>query len=158
MSYYALTTEWDVAAPLAQVWTALMAAERWPAWWTGLQGVIELVPGMSGLVGCVRRFTWKGRLPYTLTMDLRVMRIEPPRLLEGLATGDVEGVGRWELEEQPGGTHVRCTWRVRTTKRWMRWLDPVARRAFVWNHDAVMQAGGRGLKQLLERSPQPATA
>jgi hypothetical protein len=38
---------------------------------------------------------------------------------------------------------------VRTTKRWMNAIAPVARPVFAWNHHAVMKNGGRGLAQLL---------
>ena len=40
---------------------------------------------------------------------------------------------------------------VRTTKRWMNLAAPIARPLFKWNHDIVMQQGGKGLACLLKR-------
>jgi hypothetical protein len=38
---------------------------------------------------------------------------------------------------------------VRTNKRWMTLIAPLARPAFEWNHDWVMRNGGEGLARLL---------
>jgi len=38
-------------------------------------------------VGSIHRYTWKSKLPYRLSFDMETIRIEPPRLLEGIATG-----------------------------------------------------------------------
>jgi hypothetical protein len=42
-------------------------------------------------------------------------------------------------------THVRYDWQVVANKRWMRWLAPLARPLFAWNHDVVMDWGRIGL-------------
>jgi hypothetical protein len=44
---------------------------------------------------------------------------------------------------------VTYDWNVRTTKRWMNVLAPVARPAFEYNHNVVMRRGGEGLAQRL---------
>lgn len=94
------------------------------------------------------RFTWRSVLPYTLAFDLRVSQISRPCLLEGRATGELEGVGAWRLYEGDGVAIV-YDWRVRTTKPWMNALGPLARPAFAWNHDVVMRQGGHGLAREL---------
>ena len=147
MAEYRFVTRWHIRAPIEAVWDALHHSERWPQWWRGLGEVVERQPGQPDGVGCVRRFTWKGPLPYTLMVDMRVTRAERPRVLESLASGELEGVGCWSLSEERGGTAVRYDWTVRTTKRWMNWLAPVARSLFAWNHNTVMREGRRGLEQ-----------
>jgi hypothetical protein len=99
-------------------------------------------------VGRLWRFTWRSRLPYDLTFDSRVVRREPPHLLEGRAEGELIGVGRWRLYEGPG-TAVVYEWNVRTARAWMNRAAPVARPLFAWNHDAVMRQGANGLARLL---------
>ena len=47
-------------------------------------------------------------------------------------------------------TTMRHEWQVRTTKRWMNLAAPIARPLFKWNHDMVMQRGGKGLAGLLD--------
>lgn len=70
-------------------------------------------------------------------------------MLEGEATGELEGTGRWMLTSEDGWTRVRYTWDVRTTRWWMNLLAPVARPAFNWNHDELMREGGESLARRL---------
>ena len=150
MAAYSFITCWHVRAPIEAVWKAIFRSERWPSWWKGLERVVELEPGDPTRVGCIRRFVWKGRLPYRLVVDMRVTRIEPPVALESIASGELEGTGRWRLSNDEGGTKACYEWNVRTAKRWMNRLAPIARPFFQWNHDVVMRAGERGLRRLLE--------
>lgn len=110
----------------------------------------ELVAGNDTGIGCVRRYTWKGRLPYRLTFDVRVTHMQLQTMVEGMATGDVEGFGRWEFESDGEATLVRYAWHVRPTLPWMRLLSPVADQAFRWNHDGLMRQGGEGLARRLK--------
>ena len=139
MSGYAFRTVWMIRAPIEAVWREISQPERWPAWWTGLNAVRD------------GQFTWRGWLPYRLTVRMRTEREEPPRLLEAVADGDLVGRGVWHLASQDGGTRVQFDWTVSAGARWMRWLEPFARPVFAWNHDVVMRRGGEGLKRLLER-------
>lgn len=75
---------------------------------------------------------------------METTRIEPMSAIEGLATGELEGIGRWQLSHSNGVTHV-LRLHVVATKWWMRWLAPLARRVFEWNHDVVMEWGRQGL-------------
>jgi hypothetical protein len=76
-------------------------------------------------------------------------RVERPHLLEGHASGGLEGVGRWRLFQHDTVTAVVYEWNVQTTKRWMNVIGPLARPVFEWNHDWVMRNGGDGLAKLL---------
>src|SRR6185312_11447110 len=89
MAEYRFSTIWRIEAPLASVWDAIYHADAWPQWWKSVQRTVELEPGDARGVGALHRYTWKGVLPYRLTFDMRVMRIEPLRLLEGRASGAV---------------------------------------------------------------------
>ncbi|RNC70335.1 MAG: polyketide cyclase [Desulfuromonadales bacterium] len=149
MAGYEFVTEWHVGAPLNAVWDAIYHSERWPEWWHGLESVVELEKGSDSGVGNVRRYTWRGRLPYRLSFDIRISRIDRPHFLEGIASGDLAGTGRWHFTPDDATTRVRCEWRVATTKRWMNVLAPVLSPLFRWNHDWVMVQGGRGLARHL---------
>lgn len=65
-------------------------------------------------------------------------------LIEGQASGDLNGTGRWELQARQGPRRVRYEWRVRADKPWMRLLAPLWRPIYVWNHGGVMRAGSEG--------------
>jgi uncharacterized protein YndB with AHSA1/START domain len=141
---YKFLTTWCVDAPLEQVWDVLNETASYPEWWKGVQAVELLRDGDDQGVGQVSRFSWRSVLPYTLRFDMRVTRVERPHLIEGQATGELEGRGIWRLYEG-NGTAVVYDWQVRTTQAWMNVLGPVARPAFAWNHDLVMRQGGLGL-------------
>lgn len=155
MAEYAFVTLWWFDAPREAVWERIARPLEWPGWWRGVERVEEIEPGDGNGLGSLRRYTWKSRLPYRLVFDLRTTRVERPRLLEGTATGELEGTGRWTLREEDGGTSVRYDWVVRTTKPWMELLAPLARPLFEWNHDVVMRWGEEGLRHLLRRGTEP---
>jgi hypothetical protein len=93
----------------------------------------------------VRRYTWKGRLPYRFTFDIRVVNFIPMRVIEGHAKGDLEGVGRWLFSAEGETAIVRYEWQIRITSVWMNLLARLARPLIIWNHNAVMQQGGEAL-------------
>ena len=156
MTDYTFSTTWRFQAPIAAVWEEIFHSERWPSWWTGLLNGVELAPGDALRIGCIRRFAWKGVLPYTLVVEMRVTRVEPPTMLESRASGELEGYGLWSLASEADVTSVRYDWNVRTTKRWMNFVAPLARPLFAWNHDVVMHGGEQGLRRLLIASVEKA--
>ncbi|MEP7200562.1 MAG: SRPBCC family protein, partial [Chloroflexota bacterium] len=132
------------------VFDAIIHPERWPNWWDNIERVEPLAPGdpTTGL-GHTRRFTFKTQLPYKLQFNLRVTRLEPPTLIEGQASGELDGIGRWTFTREEGLTRVAYLWQVRTTKWWMNLFAPIARPLFAYNHEAVMRRGGASLAKLL---------
>lgn len=149
MTTYRFLTRWRLDAARAAVWKALTEPDDWPLWWRGVEKVELLSAGDASGVGAVRRFTWKSRLPYRLSFDMRSTVVEEPAVLEGEAFGELSGTGRWELVDDAAGTGVTYHWHVRTTKAWMNALAPLLRPAFAWNHDVVMRWGGEGLARKL---------
>lgn len=150
MAEFSFVTEWRISAPLQAVCDAVSECKHWPSWWQGVEEVREVDPGDATGLGSVRRFTWRGRLPYRLTFYVRVTRIVPLTELEGVASGEVEGIGRWRFfAEESGTTRVRYEWRVRTNRGWMNVLAPLARPVFKWNHDEAMRRGAEGMARWL---------
>lgn len=149
MADYSFLTIWKFDAPIDRMWDAIYDVTRYPEWWKYVARVERIKPGDEHGVGESGRMEWKTALPYRLSFETRATRVEPPHVLESVATGELEGNGRWELSEDAGGTTVRYEWHVRTTKPWMRFLDPIARPAFVWNHDVLMSEGGEALARRL---------
>jgi uncharacterized protein YndB with AHSA1/START domain len=149
MAEYRFLTTWLLEADRERIWEAIYDSERWPEWWKGVEEAEKLEEGDENGVGQYGRYVWKARLPYRVEFRIRTTRVERPRLLEGDATGELAGMGRWNLFEQDGVTAVIYEWYVRTTKAWMNAVAPVARPAFKSNHDYVMRNGGKGLADLL---------
>jgi hypothetical protein len=150
MAQYSFVTTWRIQAPIDAVWAAILDSTTWPQWWKGVRRVEELTPGDDHGIGNVRRYTFRSALPYDLVFDMRTTRIEPMRALDGAASGELEGEGRWRLESiGPDATLVRYEWDVRTTRPWMNLLAPIARPLFAWNHDRIMRWGDEGLSRYL---------
>jgi hypothetical protein len=149
MKTYDFVTIWRVRAPIESVWNEIYQSHDWPTWWKGVEKVVEVHKGDEGGVGSIHRYTWKSKLPYRLSFDMKTVRIEPPRLLEGIAFGELQGRGLWQLSTQANETIVRYDWNVITTKQWMNLLAPIARPLFEWNHHVVMNWGAEGLEKRL---------
>ncbi len=135
--------------PIARVWNALAAPERWPSWWRYVESVTDIEAGDGRGVGALRRFTWSSRLPYRLSFAMRTTVLDEPHRMEGIASGDLNGSGEWGLSESGTATRVNYVWTVRTDKAWMNLFAPILAPVFAWNHNEVMREGGRGLARHL---------
>jgi len=146
---YSLVTRWHLNAPIERVWDALVASEEWPKWWHFVKEVVEIKKGDAQGLGSVQRFTWTSRLPYRLCFEVRVKVLEKPHWIEGIASGDLNGTGSWKLDDFGDSTRVTYVWLVSTEKAWMNLLAPILAPVFTWNHDQVMQEGGKGMARHL---------
>jgi hypothetical protein len=146
---YALTTCWQLDAPIDRVWDALIAPEQWPRWWRYVESVVLVAPGDARGIGAIRRYTWSSRMPYRLAFDMTTTALERPSFIEGRACGELNGVGRWRLFPAARGVNAQYEWTVTTGKHWMNALAPLLAPLFTWNHGQVMAEGGRGLARHL---------
>jgi len=150
VSYYEFVTIWNLDAPVEKVWEEIKDSGSWPEWWKGVIRVVELEAGDGDGVGAIHRSTWKSALPYTLEFDSEIVRIEKFKFMEARAFGELDGKGLWRFETVGNGkTRVQYDWQVNATKLWMRYLSPLARPLFRWNHDVIMGWGEKGLKKRL---------
>lgn len=150
MDEYHLIAVWRIAASQQRVFDAICDSLHWPDWWPGADGVVEVKAGDSTGIGSVRRYVWKGHLPYRLAFDAKTTRVAAPDLLEADVSGDLAGTGRWSFSHADGVTSVHYEWHVRTTRLWMSLSAPLVRRIFVMNHHALMKRGAQGLAQHLD--------
>jgi uncharacterized protein YndB with AHSA1/START domain len=141
MADYSFQTIWQFQAPLQDVWDAIVDTDLWPTWWRGVEKVELIRKGDQNDIGTVKRYTWKSKLPYRLVFDMRTTRIERYSVIEGVATGELDGNGLWTFSHANGVTTARYDWNIVTTKRWMNLLAPIAKPFFQWNHDVVMEWG-----------------
>lgn len=131
-SEYVFVDEWDVAAPVEDVYWTVADARTYPEWWLP---VYESVEGDGPpAVGQVTRHRFKGRLPYVLTMRAEMVAMDPPRSFDVEVDGDLRGHGTWTFTATDGGTHVRWDWRVYADRPLLRYLTPLLRPLFRWNH------------------------
>ena len=149
MADYEFVTTWHLDAPPGEVFAVIVDAPHWPEWWPSVRSVRQIEAGDANGIGTIHRYEFEGWLPYTLIFDVRATVIDPPRALDGIASGELEGIGQWRLEPDGGGTVVTYRWAVATTRWWMNVLSPVLRPVFVANHGTVMRSGEQGLRRTL---------
>lgn len=145
MKRYSFLTTWLLDAPREEVFDAIYEGERWPRWWPGCEATIELDRGGPGGVGRRGRYEWRARTGYRVGFEITATVVERPRILEGEASGDLVGTGRWRILGEGDLTCVAYEWDVYPGKRWMRLLGPLASPVLRRNHDALMLAGASGL-------------
>ena len=144
-----LVTTWHLRTPVKPVWDVLSHPEGWPRWWRAVKRVDVVSPGGPDGIGAVRAFTWRTALPYELSFKMTATKIEPMRLLEGEAKGELDGRGIWTLSETPDGTDVRYQWIVTLQKPWQRTMAPLLRPVFAFNHNVVLGWGEEDIKKVL---------
>jgi hypothetical protein len=149
MADYHLLTTWRIEAPLEQVYAVIQNSLCWPDWWPGVQKVEQVEAGDADGINNVRRYFWKGTLPYRMVFEVRATRIENLVAIEGAAQGDLEGTGCWHFARQGDFSIVQYEWRVRSTRWWMNLIAPFARSLFIRNHMRIMAQGAEGLARRL---------
>jgi uncharacterized protein YndB with AHSA1/START domain len=141
---YVFVDEWDVAAPAEAVFEALADARTYPDWWRPVY--LECEADGPPEVGRTSRQYFKGRLPYKLRTTSEVVSMERPRRIEAKVVGDLSGRGIWTLTPTEGGTHVRFDWRVYADRPLLRYLTPILRPLFRWNHNWAIARAIEGLE------------
>jgi uncharacterized protein YndB with AHSA1/START domain len=141
---YVFIDEWDVLAPQEAVFEALADARTYPQWWRPVYIAVDAdcPPG----VGCVSHHEFKGRLPYHLKTRSEIVRLESPREFEVMVEGDLTGKGIWTLTPTGDGVHVRFDWRVLADRPLLRYLTPLLRPLFRWNHNWSIKRAIEGLE------------
>ena len=152
MSTFTLTTRWQVAASIEAVAAILAEPERFPDWWPEVYlSVTELDPGGPAGVGRAVALVTRGRLPYTLRWQGRVVDSRRPHGWTVEATGDLSGRGTWRLEQRGEIADITYDWRVSVEKPILKPLTPLLRPLYAANHRWAMARGREGLIRELER-------
>ncbi len=147
---YNFTTHWHVDAPLQEVWELIYHSEEWPQWWADVISVVESSHGDDRGIGSIRHYILRSPTGYKLSFNLLLTGRLEYQLLEGNASGELEGKGSWHFKTATnGGTHVECLWNVNTKIDWMNKLSFLLRPVFKYNHKIVMRRGAKGMARKL---------
>ena len=141
---YVFIDEWEVGAPIEDVFEALADARTYPEWWRPVY--ITVVADGPPEVGSVSHQYFKGRLPYKLRTRSTIVAMERPARFEIEVEGDLSGRGVWTLREADGRVRVHFDWRVNADRRLLRYLTPVLRPLFRWNHNWSIARAMEGLE------------
>jgi quercetin dioxygenase-like cupin family protein/uncharacterized protein YndB with AHSA1/START domain len=148
---YVFIDEWDVRAPIEAVFAAVSDGRTYPDWWKPVY--IDVSQDGPPVVGHSSSQHFKGRLPYHLHTTSTTTRLEPPHLVEAKVTGDLSGRGRWTLSATEQGTHVRFDWRVNADRPFIRFLTPLLRPLFRFNHNWAIARAIEGLEPWAKKRP-----
>lgn len=147
-----LTSEWRIAGTIEEVADILADAERLPDWWGDVYLDVRIVePGDADGIGRVVAFHSKGRLPYTLRWQGRVVEADRPHGWVIEATGDLAGRGTWTLRQEGETARIRYDWQVKAERTWMRLMRPLLAPVFAANHRWAMARGHEGLEREIKR-------
>jgi Polyketide cyclase / dehydrase and lipid transport len=142
---------WDIpGASVAEVYAVLSDGELLPLWWKGVYLEAQrLGPPGPPKVGDRLRARARGALPYELNFILEATALEPDRRVEVKTIGDFEGLWSAEMSQRQDGVHVAIVWRVTVLRPILKFLAPVLRPAFAWNHRWTTPRGEKGLQEYL---------
>lgn len=145
---YHFEEHWTIPdATPAEVWRVIADANILPEWWRGVYLESEpLGHYTKPEVGARFRVKARGFLPYKLRFILECTNLEPDRMVEVKATGDFIGVWRAVVAPYDNGARVDTNWQVSVEKPLIRWLSPLLKPVFVWNHRWTTPRGENGLR------------
>ena len=143
LNQYRFETIWKVRCSPERAFRVLRELPKYPEWWPEVREVAG-----DGDLGV--KVTIRATLPYSLTFDMQQKVIdEKSGTLEANMSGDLEGSSRWRIA--PSGEFCLLAFQeeVRMNKPMLRWLAPIARPVFKFNHSLMMSHGQRGLERYL---------
>ena len=73
---YNFVTVWKIEAPLQKVWDVICDIEDLPSWWKAVVDIKILDPGNANGVGFLTEQTWRGVLPYQLSMTSETTTVD----------------------------------------------------------------------------------
>lgn len=151
-----LSTIWRIDGSIEEISAVLADVERLPQWWASVYLDVRILePGDEHGIGRVVAFHTRGRLPYTLRWQGRVIEANRPHSWTIEASGDLDGIGVWRLEQNGAIATVLYDWQVSVDKPILRFLSPLLKPLFAANHRWAMAKGLEGLSRELARRRAP---
>ncbi len=149
---YRFVEHWTIPGFSPQdVYEVISDARLLPAWWKDVYQEAEPIDGQWTVphVGARIRAKARGFLPYKLSFILESTVLEPGRVVEVRIQGDLEGIWRATLSLQGNGTRVDIEETVIARKPLIRFLSPLLKPVFAWNHYWTTPRGEAGLRAYL---------
>lgn len=144
-SAYHFISVWKFQGKCEEVSEILQNPLDLPRWWPEVYlSVHELGEGEFSL------FT-KGYLPYRLRWNFRVTENLFPNGFSLEAWGDLEGQGRWNMEQQGEDVIVTYDWKVQANHPVIKRFSGIFRPIFESNHRWAMAKGEQALQRELTR-------
>ena len=143
MSSYVFRSEWHLPADPDRVYAVLADVAGYPAWWPQVRAT-ERLDDTSG------RLTCRSLLPYDLTFVMH-REVEDPaaRVLRARMEGDLSGTSQWTVTSDGAGSVAVFDEDVAVGSGLLRAAGRLFRPVLRFNHDLMMRAGEKGLREHL---------
>jgi uncharacterized protein YndB with AHSA1/START domain len=148
---YDWETEWQIDAPLPEVYHAMTDPEEQFRWWPNL--IIKRVTSIPGtseghtLVGEIHQTGSAGRLAPPFQLVSSMTALEKDRRSRSIVSGDLVGVMESFFSPRAdGGTRIVFYWYVRVHNPLLNALGGVLEPSFRASHDRFMCDGEVGLQ------------
>lgn len=136
VAWYSFRESWTLAAAPEAVRDVVVDLESYPEWWPQVVAVASLGPDDA-------RVLCRSVLPYTLDLVLHAVTRDLP-VLEVVVSGDLDGVARWRITPETGGSRMEFEQDVRAGGL-LRAVSPVLKPVLRWNHHRMMAGCRAGL-------------
>ena len=134
---------YEFASTPQELWDAIRKVDRFEEWWPWLEEF--RVEGDALKAGSVLYGVVAPPLPYRMRIEVDLTYSDPPREIDALIHGDLEGVARIEMRPSSAGTTIEVAWTVEMMQRPMRLAARFGRPLLQWGHDRVVETTVRGL-------------
>jgi carbon monoxide dehydrogenase subunit G len=131
-----------------EVWAAIERVDQFERWWPWLQEF--RLEGESLAVGSVLHGMVVPPLPYRMRIRVTLTACEPPRAIEAIVGGDLEGLAELRVQPIDSGSRIEVAWTVEMMQRPMRLASRFGLPLMQWGHDRVVEMTVAGFRRRLE--------
>ena len=144
MAAYVFRSEWRLPAPPPRVYAALADVESYPHWWPQVRKA-RRIDELSGELTC------RSLLPYDVVFVMhRELQDDDGYVLRARMQGDLSGTSQWTVTPDGAGSIAVFDENVEVGNGMLRAAGRLFRPALRFNHDLMMRAGERGLRDHLQ--------
>lgn len=149
---YDWETEWNIDAPLSEVYKVINIPEEQYRWWPSMMvkkaTPLSVIPEGREIVYQVKQVASVARFSPPFYIIAATVDIEEERRTRSVVTGDLVGVLETLYYSRPdGGTRIVYHWYVRLHKPILNALGFLFESTFRASHDHVMKEGEVGLQR-----------
>lgn len=130
MTTFHLTSTWHIPAAIETCWFSILDVMAWPDWWKYVDQVTEIESYKDPESNKLHQYVWSTCLPYRLIFTLRATTINPYKLMEFEANGDLTGSGCCKFEHKDHITCIKFEWHVRANRSWMSFASSICKPIF----------------------------
>jgi uncharacterized protein YndB with AHSA1/START domain len=140
---YVFRSEWRLPARPDEVYAVLADVENYPKWWPQVRRS-RRIDDVSGELTC------RSLLPYDVAFVIHQDLEDPASLvLRARMEGDLSGTSQWTVTADGDGSLAVFDENVNVGNGMLRAAGRLFRPALKFNHDLMMRAGEKGLREHL---------